>query len=232
MIKLLTGGGFGDAAMSIGKLYSSSCPFKHPIGFNLTHVEVGNSLLLAISEFYKTQKINATVREIDNWNYKESIRHEYDYYLGTHWSENNIGDESSWEINPFPPLVYDTVEDIDLVINISSGRKQKFRGFDKNDIIKLDTNYSNITFIGQSNDRFFSDYNFKNTNLVNKTSVKQLVDIICSCNTYIGYAGFALYLAGLANKQIFGFRDSGDGWEYRVHPLWKVKQVQTIKDIS
>tara|TARA_R110000765_G_scaffold16182_3_gene45818 strand:- start:3853 stop:4548 length:696 start_codon:yes stop_codon:yes gene_type:complete len=230
MIKLLTGGGFGDAAMSIGKLYSKDAPFNHPLEFNLTHVEVGNTLLPAISDFYKTQGIKANVFEIDNWDVKETIRSKYDYYLGTHWSENNIGDESSWEINPFPPLIYDKVE-TGTVVNVSSGRRDKFRGFTKEEIIQLDNQYNNLIFIGKSNDEFFNRYNFNNNNLVNKTTVKQLVDVVCSCDVYIGFAGFALFLAGLANKDIYGFRDAGDGWEYRVHPSWRVNQVKGIQDI-
>ena len=94
MIKLLTGGGFGDAAMSLGKLYSKDAPFTHPFDFSLTHVEVGNSLLPAIREFYQSQNINANVFEIKDWNEKENIRSDYNFYLGTHWSANNIGDES------------------------------------------------------------------------------------------------------------------------------------------
>ena len=230
MIKLLTGGGFGDAAMSLGKLYSKDAPFTHPFDCSLTHVEVGNSLLPAIREFYQSQNINANVFEIKDWNQKENIRSDYNYYLGTHWSENNIGDESSWEINPFPTLVYDK-KDVDTIVNISSGRKDKFRGFTKEEIIELDKKYDNITFTGKSDDMFYTEYNFQNKNLVNKTNVKEFVDLICSSNIYIGYAGFGLFLAGLAGKDIYGFRDGGDGWEYRVHPDWRVKQITNIREI-
>jgi len=233
VIKLLTGGGFGDAAMSIGKLYSKYAPFKVDLeNIHLTHVEVGSSLLPVISEFYKTQGVDIKTEEIPNWQYKEDIRSQYDYYLGTHWSSNNVGDEYTWEINPFPYIKYDSIDNIDTVVHISSGRAEKFRGFTKDEIIELDNTFNNITFTGVSNDNFYSDYNFRNSNMVNKTSIQDLVNVLCSCNTFIGYAGFTLFLAGLAGKDIYGFRDPGDGWEYRVHPLWRVKQVSSIKDIK
>ena len=232
MIKLLTGGGFGDAAMSVGKLYSKNAPFEVLLdNIILTHIEVGNSLLPAIREFYKSQGITAVVTEIPNWDAKTKIRKENDYYLGTHWSEHNVGAETTWEINPFPPLVFDTVEAGQTVVHISSGRKDKFRGFSKEDIIELDNRYKNLIFTGKSEDKFYNEYKFNNKNMVNKTTIKDLVDIICSCEIFIGYAGFALYLAGLANKDVYGIKHWGDGWEYRVHPKWRVKEIKSIKDI-
>tara|TARA_Y100001963_G_scaffold24316_1_gene32767 strand:- start:1497 stop:2198 length:702 start_codon:yes stop_codon:yes gene_type:complete len=233
MIKLLTGGGFGDAAMSVGKLYSKHTPFKVDLdNIHLTHVEVGSILLSPIKNFYKTQNINITVKEISNWEEKEVMRTEYDYYLGTHWSHNNIGDESTWEINPFPLLKFNKISNIDTLISISGGRPDKFRGFTNNDIIELDNKYENITFIGQSNDNFYSEYNFKNNNMVNKTDIQQLVDCICSCNIFIGYAGFSMFLAAMAKKDVYGIKNSGDGWEYRVHPKWRVREISNIGDIS
>ena len=232
MIKLLTGGGFGDAAMSVGKFYSQNAPFDIELSNKtLTHVEVGSTLLPAIREFYKSQNINAIVQEIPNWNAKEKMRSDYDFYLGTHWSENNIGDETTWEINPFPHLFFDKIDNVETIVHVSSGRKDKFRGFTKEQLIQLDKRYKNLIFTGKSEDSFFSEYNFSNKNMVNKTNIKELVDHICSCNIFIGYAGFALFLAGLANKDIYGFRDPGDGWQYRVHPKWRVNEVKNIEDI-
>jgi len=232
MIKLLTGGGFGDAAMSIGKFYSQDAPFDvNTRDMHLMHVEVPGELLEAIREFYKTQGIDASVTQIPSWDWKDRNRYKFDYYLGAHWSKHNIGDETTWEINPFPPLKYNVIDNIDTIVNISGGRKDKFRGFSTNEIMELDKRLINITFTGKSDDPFYNEYEFENTNLVNKTSVQEFVDLICSCDTYVGYAGFALFLAGLANKNIYGFKTNGDGWDYRVHPKWKVKKASNISEV-
>ena len=68
--------------------------------------------------------------------------------------------------------------------------------------------------------------------MVNKTDIQQLVDYICSCNIFIGYAGFSMFLAAMAEKDVYGIKHAGDGWEYRVHPKWKVREISNIKDIS
>lgn len=232
MIKLLTGGGFGDAAMSIGKLYSKDAPFSHPISFELTHIETkGSNLLPAIKDFYDCQNIENKVFEIENWDVQKKIRDNYHYELGTHWFKDNVGSESTWEINPFPPLVYDKVN-VKTIINIGGGRigAPGARGFSLEEIIQFDNQCTNLTFVGKTSNPFYEEYKFNNTNLVNKTSVKELVDLVCSCDTYVGYAGFALFLAGLANKNIYGFKTGGDGWDYRVHPKWKVKQVSNVNE--
>jgi len=240
MIKILTGGGFGDAAMSIGKLYSKEAPYNLDLSeIYLTHVEVPKDLLPSISSFYKTQNINHITKQIPSWGWRSNHRKEFDYYLGSHWMKDNVGDESTWEINPFPPLKYDYINNIKTLVAIGGGRPNSpiLRGFTEEQIIELDTCYKDIIFVGKSNDEFYKNYKFKNINMINKTTIEQLVNYICSCKNFIGYLGFSLLLAGLANKKIFGVKTNigshgNDGWDYRIHPKWDVTEIKNIKNIK
>ena len=241
MIKILTGGGFGDAAMSIGKLYSKHAPFNVELDkIHLTHVEVPGDLLSIIRKFYITQGINIEVKQIPSWGWRDLNRDKFDFYLGTHWPKYNVGDETTWEINPFPPLKYNLIDDVETVVSIGGGRKGSPypRQYSIDEIEYIDNNLSNVIFTGTTTDQKYIDYTYKNISLINKTTIPEFIDYICSCKNFIGHLGFPLILAAMAKKVCFSPKPTQNpahgfgGWSYRIHPEWNVTEIVNVRDIK
>ena len=231
MIKLLTGGGLGDAAMSYAKLYSPYAPFANkPIeDLHVTHVEVPGNLIPTIEKFYKSQNINTDVFKIDSWQWLSDNISKYDYYLGTHWSRENVGDPDSWEIEPFPPIVFDKIRTFKTVLCPSSGRSSN-RKFSKDDILKFD--FDDLVYIGtgdKENLEFFDG--LSGISFLNKTDLWQAIDIICGCDIFIGQSGFLSFLAAMAKKKVYMVSE-GQSSIYRVHPKWDVTYINNLSEVS
>ena len=227
MLQILTTGGFGDAAMSLAKMYSKDAPFD-PRSIHLTHARIRKPLSDAISEFYTSQGISHRVLQIPDWSWKKRNRRHYDHYLGSSWHPRNINDEVTWEINPLPPLKFD-VQDVDLVINPISGRLAN-RRFSKEQMERYVKECDRkITVIGKAPQEY-ADFVDKLPvqSLLNKTTIKESVDVICSCHTLVGNPGFVVYLACMAGKKVISTREKNWISNKYFHPDWDVKFIRSL----
>lgn len=228
-VRLLTSGGLGDAIMAIGKIYSKNAPFP-PNNISIHHVRIRDELSKEIRELYKLQNIKADVFCIPNWAWQKENRHLYDYFLGSGWSKDNFGGENSWEINPFPPLKYKHKKGIKTIVNPISGRNRN-RKFSIDDLRRF-VEGKDITIIGKTNDK---DYiraieSLPVKNLINKTNLEEVINIICSASTVISPEGFIPYLAAMANKEVF-ISQNVKAIRKRKHPKWKMRIVEKLRDI-
>lgn len=231
MVNFLTGGGLGDAAMSVAKLWSESNPVNNLDDILLTHVETHAVLIPSIRNFYKSQQIHALVKEIPNWDWLTENRKKYDYWLGTHWSEQD-GYEKSWEINPFPPIHYsEFIPNIDILLSPFAGRLGN-RNFTVDDINKFQKNHD-VTLAGWCNQDFAEQITNKSKrSFINRTTISELVDLIGSSNTVIAPEGFVVYLAGMLGKEVFILDKNIEAITYRVHPKWNVKIIKNLQEVN
>jgi hypothetical protein len=207
-MKLLTGGGLGDAVMAFAKLHAR----YNPADVFLTHVEVYPHLIPAISSFYQTQDINCDVFEISSWNWKEEHEKEYDDWLFTSWDEG-------WEIDPFPPLKFDK-RNVNVVISPLSGRNTN-RGWSRNELLAVDN--EQVIYIGTNGQEVVSG--LKGKSLIGQTTMKEVIDLICSANTVIAAEGFVAYLGAMAGNQVYVKRNNVLAIQKRKHPNWKLEIV-------
>jgi hypothetical protein len=232
IVKLITGGGLGDAAMSIGNLYGDHQLFDWNGSIHLTHVEVPPKLLNAISAFYSTQKVNHTVTQIKSWEWLKKNRGEFDHYLGTSWHENDCN-EKTWEMNPFPPIIHSKVDRVDIVITPTAGRGAS-RKFDLKEIEKFSLKYGekySIFYVGnvsEETENFIAKLPGKS--LLNNTTMKELIDVLCSCSIFIGHAGFCAYLSAMSGSLTYLVPEVNSS--KRIHPKWKVNKIKSLKQID
>lgn len=237
MIKLLTSGGLGDTVLSYAKIFSKHAPFDaNSTQFKVTHItnkRGAGTFANSISEFYASQNIQVRIQfDVKGERYRRANRHKYDYYLGTHWLTSNIKDEDSWEINPFPPIRYTEQENSDIIISPFGGWNQSRKtGIDN--ILKIDS--PRISYIGKQipeNYRRLFD-NLEGTNLINKLTTQDFVNIIGSCNIVISQDGFPGFLGAMCRKKVFIF-DHIDGLttKDRCHPEWDTKVIYRVEDIE
>ena len=200
MKTLLGGGGFGDSVIVFAK-----CITKYKRDeFKLLHLETHAELLSSISEFYSSQQINHEIINIPSWNVFYNHEIEYDEYTGTTWHKNDpFG--VTWDIDPFPKIIFDHKPEVDILIVPQSGRSSLTRELSHDKIISYVALYKTrrIQLIGKMDDTLCKKYtNLHVESLINRTNVKELVDLICSANLIIGPVGFCTALGGLAGKQI------------------------------
>lgn len=219
MINLLTSGGLGDASMSFAKIFSKDSPFDINENINLTHitnVRGEGSFAESILQFYESQSIKTTIQlDHKGGGFRKKHRNEYDHYLGTHWDATNGEDESSWEINPFPPIKYEYIPGKDIFINPSSG---------------LCVNTGSM--VDDKVDKFKKDNSGRaiHINDTPKDTIFDLINNICSSNIIISHEGFCSFLGAMANKKVFVIpRVSLDN---RQHPDWNMTRVKDISDIK
>lgn len=212
-MKLLTGGGLGDAAMAVAKLYAKF----NPSDIKLTHVEVHQHLLSPIGDFYMSQGIDAEVKWIPSWRWKNEHESEYDFWLDSGWQDG-------WPILPFPPLKFD-LRTIDILVNPISGRNGN-RSLSKAEIELLDS--KRITYVGTRGNL----EGLLGTSLIGKTSIKDLVDLICSANVIITPEGFVAYLGAMAGKKVWVKRDNLRAIERRKHPDWELFVFDKIDQVA
>lgn len=231
--KLLTGGGLGDAAMSFAKLQSKDMPEDFKDNYFLTHAETHPHLLDAINTFYSLQEVPHIVEKIDNWGWLQENRKYYDAWVGTAWHKHN-DEEDSWEIEPFPFIKYDYIPNVDILICPSSGREMT-RSIYFNDIkgwAKKHVNGRSLSFAGKLDPGVSKliDRDIECQNFINKTSLKEYIDLICSCKVLIAPGGFSCYLAGMAKKKVFA-RSEGLPSLNRFHPEWDYQYIDNIYEV-
>ena len=223
MIKMVSGGGLGDAAMIFAALNSNESPVN-PFTDNyiIDHVEVPDKLLFLIEGFYRYQKIKSQVFQINSWDWLKNNRSSYDYFVSTHWNGNDDF-EKGWRINPFPVINYRKIDDIDVVVFPSAGRNGN-RKFDEDSLYGFAMSEKRSRIVRHS----LSDGDRK---VLFVSGIERLVDVICSANVVIGHAGFNTFLAGMANKEVFMVPEKPAS-DMRKDPFWKVTEINCLEEIN
>jgi hypothetical protein len=241
MRKFLSSGGLGDAVMIVGKLYSSQL-ISDIKNIHLTHAHLSGILTKELSEFYTSQKVNHDIIPISDWSWLEQNQDNYEKHLKSCWD----GIEDGVEINPFPNLIYNKV-DVDIVLSPFAGQNRN-RLLDIDDLEKFagiaNSADRKITYVGKTiveNSKNFKrhDVNTLNTiiqdtggiNLLNKTTVLAIVDIVCSAKTVVAPEGFIAYLAGLAGGQVFILKYNQNAIVKHRHPDWNVMLFESLSDL-
>ena len=243
-MKLMTAGGLGDAAMSLAKIHGNPELVDNISNIEITHVRMReDSLYETISEFYYSQGISNNVikLEIDKnlshgdriskmieWKVKN--RNSFLYSLGTGWSSEEDKDEDCWEINPFPMINYTKQKDIQIVINPSSGGTDAVRKeFTNNEIKNFVEKYPESIIIGRGKNKELESIG---NSLYNKTSMKELVDIIASSQIVISPEGFVAYFGAMCGKKVLVKNQNLPAIKKRRHPDWDFSLIDSMDNIS
>lgn len=221
MIKSIGGGGLGDAAMLFAKLQNSPVKIEHH-----THVETYSELIPVIKEFYDSQKVNCDVKKIKSW--KDVDYSGYDYLLET----TALG--KPWDIKAFPDFITDYNIDnaCDIIVSPMAGRKSDrcFGVLELQNFIDMYHEYK-IGIVGKD-----CEFDINNCyNFINKTSLKELIDIIYSCKIFVGHPGFNTYIAAMMEKEVYSTKELKfvEGYStQRYHPDWNVKFINQLSDIN
>jgi len=224
MMKLLTSGGLGDAAMSLAKIHAK---FSHCIDdIEVTHVRVrDDNLYDPIREFYDTQSIKNKVIKIPSWDWKIENRNNYEHFLGSNWGVDNHGDESSWEIEPFPVIKYSEFKPDSIIINPTSGGKEEIsKRFAKSDVESFILDWPEAIIIGKGSDGY-DDYP---NSLYNKTDMKTLVNLIASSGIVISPEGFVPYFAAMCGCKVYIKNENVEAINKRKHPKWDMTIVDDL----
>ena len=233
--KVLTSGGLGDAAMAVGKIYSKHAPFD-PQKIEVIHARTKKALSNAISDFYELQGVKHKIVQMKNWNELDNVKKNFktEHFLGSGWSKDNHEDPDSWEIEPFPPFNF-TYLPADVVINPISGRDGK-RKLDIDEIREFIKRYPDrVTLIGKTDDHVYANKINKigqSVGAVNKTTLEEVVGILCSCKTVITPEGFVAYLSSMAKKQVFVSRQNKGATMKRKHPQWNMTFFNKLNQVE
>jgi len=238
-MKLLTSGGLGDAAMSFAKAEALGIDRKE---YKIYHARIREDKLdNPIVDFYSSQGIDSEILRLPVNNDKRHLAHilddwlienkdSYDHYLGTHWSSNNGGDSrlDSWEINPCPKVYYTKIEDIDIIINPSSGGVSAAKKeISKDDFCDFMNAFPETAIIGKGEETFDEYIN----NYYNKTNMFYLINLIASSNIVITPEGFTAYFAAMSGKKVFVMSQNIGAIHKRKHPDWDMHIVDNLKEI-
>ena len=64
---------------------------------------------------------------------------------------------------------------------------------------------------------------------LNQGTIQDIVNLICSCNVYIGIEGFALCLAGMKNKTVYARIIHNNG---PIDPDWNLIQINSLEEAN
>lgn len=223
--QLVTSGGLGDAAMSLAKAHARYHPENIKITHISTHYGTENRLQAAISSFYASQGIESEVILIRDWSWLPENRHRFEAFLGTAWTAENPGDETSWEIKPFPDVRFTKVEGHPLLLSPISGGKSN-KSMSPVEVGEF-CEATGATLVG--NDPRV--YTAKNS-FFNQTTVSELVNLIASADTVIGTEGFVVYFAGMCGKRVFCLNQNIDAIRKRKHPEWDFTVVHSLNEVA
>jgi hypothetical protein len=232
MIRLLTGGGLGDAAMSYAKIHSQSCPFSPSDPFTITHHsslrKSEGGISAAIKEFYSSQGIRSSVvlTDMSGAKFYEDNIDDYHHYLGTSWTENNGGGIVSWPINAFPPFKCNKIAGPMTLIALVSGSTMA-RSVDLGEVKKLAEYCSRagpVGYIGWApvEIREQVESELPGTSYLNGTTIPELLNLLCSSETVIGPQGFITHVACMMRKQVLAITPDRSVVEHYIHPSWNV----------
>jgi hypothetical protein len=228
VIKLLTSGGFGDAAMSLAKIHAR---FSDRIDdIELTHIRTrDDNLYKTIHDFYNTQSIKNKVIKIPSWDWQKENRKDFDYFLGCNWSEHNHNDESSWEINPFPHIQHSKISNCPILLNPTSGGTEEIsKKFTENSIKRFMTDHPDVVLIGRGKD----NYETYSNSMYNKTDINKLIDLITSSKIVITPEGFIAYFAAMCGNKVFVKNENLPAILKRKHPKWDMSIINDLSEIT
>jgi len=238
MTNIWGGGGLGDAAMMVAKLYSKNSPVKKK-DVLLTHTMRPLKLLPAINAFYLYHEINHLVVPVTTDADIENYTNIADYQIGPGWRAESEGDPISWETDPFVDSIVNVknndkgLTDIDIIISPYAGRNSTRRfsvNSIKNFINKHNKEYK-IGLVGTCEPGDLPAFNIENCfNYMNTTSIPQAMSLIHNAKIIIGHPGFIVYVAGLSRKKIYSTKEPN--WEKRYHPDWYVDFITDLDEIK
>ena len=238
LVKLLTAGGMGDSVLSYCKLWSSKAPFNmNKDKIELVHVtneRGGERFRRSIQEWYESQGISARVDLAPKGlGYYNANRCKYDYYLGAGIGAYNGGDERSWPVSSLPKIKFNQLSWPRTVIT-------PFSGYNSNRSISVDmlSRFMNrhphhwITLIGWSPIDYsqLNDHGAQLHNMLNRTEVQDVVDIVCSANVVIGCTGFITILAAAAGIETFSIKEPNVPMAH-FHSKWNARYVNTMDEV-
>jgi hypothetical protein len=244
MVKVITAGGLGDAAMALAKIHGKPELVSELSDLEITHVRMrDDSLYGAISDFYSSQGIQNKVIRLDvdvnlshghriskmvEW--KVENKNNFIYSIGTGWSDNQYADEDCWEINPFPDIKYTKRNDVSVVINPSSGGTDAVKKeFSNSEIKKFVEKYPESIIIGRGNN---VELESVGNSLYNKTSMQELIDIIASSQIVISPEGFVAYLGAMCGKKVLVKNQNLPAIEKRKHPDWDFSLINSMDNVT
>jgi hypothetical protein len=225
MLKTLSSGGLGDAAMAYAKLVKFDDEINH------THVMLNNKLLKPVADFFDSQKIKSKVIQIPNLDWKIHNRKKFDIILDVYADNKKKSD--SIEINPFPGFNIGKKDyQYDIVISPSSGRDNE-RFFTINEIYDFirRTSYLKTVLIGtENNGERFDGLGVHN--LINKTNIGESIDIISSCKYVITPSGFVSFIGCMLNKCVFTKENRHDIRRIYYHKKWNNVFINNLNIIE
>lgn len=239
MLELLTSGGIGDAVFSYAKLYSSKAPFdirEQPYWLtHLTNIRGAGVSDRSISRFYTSQGVPHSVVCTPGAAWREQHRSEFDHYLGTAWDATNGGDESSWDIEPYPPLIYTHIPDVDILLSPFSAYN-KGRKINLKELIyfgeKVYKQGRTITLAGWADQAFIDALgNLPFKNMLN-TDMITMINLVCSASTIISNIGFTSILGCAAGKQVFSVGIHPVNNKDYYHPQWNVQCPELLRGVN
>lgn len=222
---LIGGGGLGDQLLAYSELYNE-------YGDEIKEVDCVYRRIyypVPIKEFWESQGVKCSVI--------------YEKWLAVKCNINYLQDEGfygkykqfwgKWRGTPcpFPPIKFNYVPNVDIVLNIASGRPKALRQFDYDDIIKFIERYKDrrIYLVGQSNLEIPTYPNV--INAINNTTLKEYMNLICSSNIVITQGGFCSFLSGMTKKKIFMVPEIGIS-ESQINELWNITKINSLDDVE
>jgi len=237
MLELMGNGGFGDCLVVFARVFSLKAPFKVNLNDTrltfFTNVRAKSTLGVSIPEFYESQGINCRMVFGGNGaSWVQKNRQDFDYYLSGRWHGKNRG-EDNWEINPFPVIKHEKKPGIDVVIAPVAGwdNKRKFNGTVLRNFVVSIPKHRHLTYVGRGNKTYRNSIaNLRGNSLLNATTAKELVDVVCSAKVVIGNPGFITYLACMAGKKVFSTREAFSRSYF--HPKWNANFITRLMDVG
>ena len=229
MFKFLTGGGLGDALMGYSKI-QNICINKKIAEYSITHVEVVDTLLPSINEFYKSQKVNYEVLKIPSWSWLKNNKKKYDMWVDTAWNDKITG----YTTLPRPKLILGESESsCDILICIASGRRNN-RFFSPDEIRKfINHNKSKkIGLIGKVSDKQKIKYNnLSEYNFINQLNLTNLMNLINDSEIIITNAGFVAYFSLFLDKTCYVKPEVAELTANYFHPQWKPIFINNLNNL-
>lgn len=199
--KLGACGGFGDALYVLGEIQQK---------YNVSEVSLVHArkdklpINDSIKEFYESQDLEAEVVVRDNhesWVKENYAAGRFEAFI------NKDGSHYSLMANQLR-VKYELLHDTPKTILVPrAGRdernKREFSIDSVNQFLEFHKREP-ILLLGDTNQEYVDALVTypEHTNLMNKTKVKDLVNLICSSETLIGHPGFLAYLAAMTGKTV------------------------------
>ena len=206
MIKALICGGMGDSLIGFVKLQSKFSIEEIKNNIEITHVDIYNILFKSIANFYKSQEINYQLLKIDSWDWLKNQQENYDIIIADNsWNGNTNNSYLRNKINP--EIKYYHLPNIDIVLHPVAGRNMNRRiPFD--DIFEFckNTPLKDICIIGWIEKQYETQLltlSNVNTFLNESGTLIDILNLVCSCNIYIGNEGFSFILANIMKKNVY-----------------------------